>query len=74
MEWPSPAALAGTPVFLGCGDRDDHIPAWRVRESEEAYVRAGAHVTSIIYPGMPHTVNEDELQHVRRIFEGMTTR
>jgi phospholipase/carboxylesterase len=71
-EWPSPPALAGTPVFLGCGDRDDHIPVSRVRESAEVYERAGAHVTAIIYPGMPHTVNEDEIEHVRAIFEAMT--
>ena len=69
--WPSPAALAGTRVFLGCGDRDDHIPVSRVHESSDVYARAGARVTAIIYPGMPHTVNDDELEHVRGILADM---
>jgi predicted esterase len=71
-HWPSPPALAGARVFLGCGDRDDHIPVDRVRESAEVFERAGAQVTTAIYPGMPHTVNEDELQRVREMFTRMT--
>jgi phospholipase/carboxylesterase len=71
-DWPSSSMLAGTPVFLGCGDRDDHIPVSRVRESEQVYVRAGARVSAVIYPGMPHIVNEDELEHVRGIFADLT--
>lgn len=67
--WPSPPELAGTPVFLGCGDRDDHIPVERVEESAEVFRRAGAAVRAEIYPGMPHLVNEDEIAHVRALLE-----
>ena len=70
--WPAPSDLAGARVFLGCGDRDDHIPVDRVRESSEIFERTGAEVTAIIYPGMPHIVNEDELQRVREMFTRMT--
>ena len=66
-QWPAPPDLAGARVFLGCGDMDDHIPVDRVRESSEVFERTGADVTTIIYPGMPHTVNEDEMRRVREM-------
>lgn len=56
--------LRGTPVFLGCSDRDPHVPLWRVDETEEALRRMGAEVEKRIYPGMPHTVIRDELDWV----------
>jgi len=54
-----------TPVFLGCSDRDPHIPKERVDESAQVFERMGAAVTEQIYPGLGHTVNEDELDFVR---------
>jgi predicted esterase len=57
--------LAGTPVFLGCSDRDPHIPRERVDESAQVLETMGAAVTERIYPGLGHTVNEDELDFVR---------
>ncbi len=58
-------SFAGTPIFLGCSDRDPHIPRDRVDESAEVVRRMGAEVTERIYPAMGHTVNEDELSFVR---------
>jgi predicted esterase len=60
-------SFAGTPVFLGCSDRDPHIPRQRVDETAEVLRRMGAEVTERIYPALGHTVNEDELAHVRRM-------
>ena len=57
-------AFDGTPVFLGCSDRDPHVPRWRVDETEEILRRMGAQVEKRIYPGMPHTVVRDELDWV----------
>jgi predicted esterase len=57
--------LAGTPVFLGCSDRDPHIPKGRVDETAAVLEKLGAEVTERIYPGLGHTVNEDELELVR---------
>jgi len=34
--------MHGTPVFLGCSDIDDHIPAARVHESGEVFRAMGA--------------------------------
>jgi phospholipase/carboxylesterase len=58
-------SLDGTPVFLGCSDVDGHIPAVRVRESAEVLRRLGGDVTLRLYPGMGHTVNEEEIEQVR---------
>ena len=64
-------SLAGTPVFLGCSDRDPHIPRERVDESAEVLREMGGEVTERIYPNMGHTVNEDELEHVRAVLAGV---
>jgi predicted esterase len=62
-----PGTLDGTPVFLGCSDIDAHIPVERVRETAEVFTRLGATVDTRIYPGMGHTVNEDEIAAVRAL-------
>jgi len=60
-------SLAGTPIFLGCGDRDGHIPLARVRESTRVLTALGADVAERIYAGMGHTINEEEVGHVRQM-------
>jgi predicted esterase len=66
-----PGSLEGTPVFLGCSDVDPHIPRERVVESGWALERLGGHVTVRLYPGMGHTVNQDELDHVRSMMAAL---
>lgn len=58
-------SLDGTPVFLGCSDVDSHIPAERVGQSGEVLQRLGGDVTVRLYPGMGHTINEDEIAAVQ---------
>jgi len=67
--WPRDGALDRTPVFLGCSDIDDHIPAARVLESADVLRANGAEVTDVLYPGMGHTVNRDELEHLQRLID-----
>ena len=62
-----PGSLDGTPVFLGCSDVDPHIPEERVYETAQVLERMGAQVTTRLYPGMGHTINEGELVLVRRM-------
>lgn len=62
-------SLDGTPVFLGCSDRDPHIPVERVHQTTEVFRLLGANVTERIYPGMPHTVNEEEIAFARSIIQ-----
>jgi phospholipase/carboxylesterase len=60
-------SLAGSPIFLGCGDRDGHIPLARVRESTRVLTALGADVAERIYAGMGHTINDEEVGHVREM-------
>jgi predicted esterase len=60
-----PGSLAGTPVFLGCSDVDFHIPKERVELTASVLKKMGAKVTMRLYPGMGHTVNQDELSFAR---------
>lgn len=64
-----PGSLAGTPVFLGCSDRDPHIPRERVDETAEVLRTMGGEVTERIYPAMGHTVNRDEVDFIRQLLE-----
>ena len=66
-----PGSLFGTPVFLGCSDVDGHVPLARVHESRDVFGDLGAAVTERIYPGMGHTVNADEIAHVRKLLAGI---
>ena len=70
MAWDDVTAnLAGMPVFLGCSDIDPHIPKERVLETEQVFARLGADVIRKLYPGMGHTINDDEIREARRILD-----
>lgn len=56
--------LEDTPAFFGCSDVDPHIPAERVHASADVFERLGADVTKRLYPGMGHTINQDESEYV----------
>ncbi len=64
-------SLAGTPVFLGCSDIDPHIPVDRVHESARVMDGLGGVVDERIYPGMGHTVNEDEITWASGLFASL---
>lgn len=66
--------LAGTPVFLGCSDRDSHIPLERVNETTRVLRGMGAEVTEVIYPGLGHTINADELAHAERLIRALSSK
>jgi predicted esterase len=60
-------AFVGTPAFLGCSDVDPHIPLPRVHETRDVLGRMSAAVTTRVYPGMPHTINADEIAEVGKL-------
>ena len=64
-----PGSFGGTPIFLGCSDIDFHIPLERVRESARVMRQLGGDVTERIYPGMDHTVNQDEIDFVNGLMQ-----
>ena len=63
--------LARTPVYLGCGDTDPHIPWLRVEESAAAFARQNAEVTLRRYPGFPHSVHPEAVSFARRLLEAL---
>lgn len=63
--------LLGTTVFLGCSDRDPHIPVERVHESTEVFTALGGAVVERIYPNMGHTINQDELAFITDLLDSL---
>lgn len=66
-------SLAGTPVLLGCSDVDPHIPVERVHETARVLRSMGAYVDERIYPGLGHTVVDDEIAAAARILAGIAS-
>jgi phospholipase/carboxylesterase len=64
-------SLAGTHVFLGCSDIDANIPLKRMQDSARVLRRLEDDVVERIYPGMGHTINDDEIGHVRAALVGI---
>lgn len=60
-------SLLGTPIFLGSGDPDAHVPFRRVEESALHLRSLGARVEIRRYPGLPHTINHDQLNYCREL-------
>lgn len=62
--------FSGTPVFIGTSDPDFHVPVQRVQESTKQLTSMGADVIEKIYPGMGHTITQDEIEIVNeKIFK-----
>ena len=59
--------LLGTPCFFGAGDPDPHVPWERVQESASVFSALGGVVTLRRYPGLPHTINTDEIEQTKQL-------
>jgi predicted esterase len=70
-RWNESGRFEGTPVFFGCSDRDAHVPEARVIESAELCARMGAEVTKRIYPGMGHTIIDDEVRWAQDLLDSL---
>ena len=66
-------SLAGTPIFLGCSDKDPHVPKERVELSAAIMQKLGGNVTMKLYPNLAHTVNLDEIRIVRTMMVALIT-
>jgi phospholipase/carboxylesterase len=64
----------GMPAFFGCSDVDPHIPKERVIETDAVYSKLNAKVTRKLYPGMPHTIIDDEVVEARKILDAVSPR
>ena len=56
-----------TPIFIGSSDHDPHVPEARIDESEQMLTELGASVTKKIYPGIGHTIVQEEIDAAQRI-------
>ena len=70
---PLDRTLDATPIFIGCGDIDAHIPVTSVKESTRVLTALGARVTEQIYRGVGHAIVSDEIEHVREIVRAVAT-
>jgi phospholipase/carboxylesterase len=61
--------LSGTKIFIGNSDIDPHVPMSRSDESKHIMEGLGASVNLKIYPNMPHTINEDEINEANKILQ-----
>lgn len=58
--------FGGTPVFIGTGDPDPHVPVSRVNESVAILEKMNADVLLKVYKGRPHTITADEINHANQ--------
>ncbi len=59
--------LAGTQVFIGCGELDEHIDVAVAERSAQQLADAGATVDFRRYPGINHAILEDEISAGRSL-------
>jgi predicted esterase len=64
-------SLVRTPVLIGCGDMDPHIPVERIDETAAVLAGLGGVVDKRMYPGMGHMINADEIEQARVIVEAV---
>ena len=57
----------GTPIFIGSSDHDPHVPEERIDASEQVLSAMGAVVTKQIYPGIGHTIIDEEIKMARQL-------
>lgn len=64
-----PGSFDGTPFFIGSSDPDPHVPWERVEETAQVVEGMGGKVDLRRYPGMPHTINAEEIEAATKMLE-----
>lgn len=57
----------GTPIFIGTGNPDPHVPIERVNESVGIVEKMDAKVHLQVHEGRPHTISPDEIKEANRV-------
>lgn len=57
----------GTPIFIGTGNPDPHVPIERVNQSVSLLEKMKAKVSLKVYDGRPHTITQDEIEEANRL-------
>ena len=64
---PTSGDLGGTPVYVGAGDPDPHVPWARVEETAGVLRRLGAVVEVERFPGYPHAIHPQSMAAAQRL-------
>lgn len=56
----------GTPIFLGTGNPDSHVPVERVHETARILETMNANVVEKVYDNRPHTISQDEIERANK--------
>lgn len=56
-----------TPIFIGTSNPDPHVPLERVQATTSILKELGANVTEKVYPGMGHTISQDEIDWANKL-------
>jgi len=59
--------FAGTPVFIGTGNPDAHVPVERVNETSKIMGKMNATVTVKVYDNRPHSISQDEIKTANKL-------
>lgn len=59
--------FAGTPVFIGTGNPDAHVPVERVNETAKIMEKMNAAVTVKVYDNRPHSISQDEIKTANKL-------
>lgn len=57
----------GTPIFIGTGNPDPHVPLERVKETVTILENMNAKVSLKVYDGRPHTISQEEIEEADRV-------
>jgi predicted esterase len=63
-----PGSIDNMPVFTGGSDVDPWVSYDLIKDTVRVFEKMGANVDLCIYPGMAHTINQDEIDSVRVMF------
>lgn len=62
-----PGSFENMPVFIGGSDVDPWVSHDLLKDTASVFTRMGADVDFRTYPGMAHTINQDEIDRVREM-------
>lgn len=57
----------GTPIFIGSGNPDAHVPVERVQETQKIMASMNAKVSVAIYNDRPHTISQEEIEKANQL-------
>ncbi|MDD2285662.1 MAG: dienelactone hydrolase family protein [Bacteroidales bacterium] len=57
----------GTPIFIGTGNPDPHVPIERVKESAGILEKMNAKVHLKVYESRPHSISPEEIEEANRV-------